>query len=119
MKTLIITLVVISSLLSARSALAHGGHGGHDEPPRVAPAALAEAQVRLRVAEEVARLVDVKKIPESWKEATFRTVERKPTPAGWEWLATLDNPKGKKNEQTLYVFLKPTGEFVAANFSGK
>ncbi len=89
------------------------GHEGHDE----APPMLSDSQVKTRVGEEVTRLIGAKKVPATWKEATLRTVERRPTAVGWEWVATLDNPKEK--EKTLFVFLKPSGEFVAANFSGK
>lgn len=114
MNSRIIAAGLFLSFATAQSALAHGGH----EPP-VAPTVLTEAQVKLRVAEEITRLIETKKIPESWKEGTVRSVERKPTPAGWEWVATVENAKGKDNEKTLFVFFKPAGQFVAANFSGK
>ena len=35
-----------------------------------------------------------------------------------EWVVTFDNEKGVKGKK-LYIFLKLSGEFVAANFTGK
>jgi hypothetical protein len=61
-------------------------------------------------------LVSIKKVEASWKGASAKSVEQK----GTEWLVTFENPKAKDKEKTLlYVFLKASGDFVAANFTGR
>jgi hypothetical protein len=112
-----LALALALVLASSGTLLAHPeGHG-----PRPAPtaASLDEEAAKRRGAEEVARLVSVKKIPESWKDAAkFNAIKKKGDAKKWEWLITYDNDKETSNKR-LYVFLKPSGEFVAANFTGK
>jgi len=62
----------------------------------------------------VERLIKVQKINPSWKKAKFD----KSVMVKKEWLVTFTNKKGVKGKK-LYIFLKKSGEFVAANFSGK
>jgi hypothetical protein len=96
----------------AMTVLAHPDH--KHEAPR--PEIDAEA-AKARATEELARLVTKKKLEPSWQEATIKGIEKREGKKGWEWLATFDNKAvaGK----VLYVFLKPSGDFVAANFTGK
>lgn len=62
----------------------------------------------------VSRLVKLKKIDASWLEAKLDKSEMKNN----EWVVTFNNDKGIKGKK-LFVFLKKSGEFVAANFTGK
>lgn len=102
-------LALIAGLASSSVATAHEGHD-HDAP------ALSADGVKARAVEEVARLVSIKKIEASWKGASAKSVEKK----GTEWLVTFENLKAKDKDRTLlYVFLKSSGDFVAANFTGK
>jgi hypothetical protein len=78
-----------------------------------------EAAAKVRGQEEIARLVSVKKIPGSWKDAArFDAIKKSGDEKKWEWLLTFDNDQVSENKR-LYIFLKPSGEFVAANFTGK
>jgi hypothetical protein len=62
----------------------------------------------------IERLIKAKKLVTSWKQAKFdKSVMKKN-----EWLVTFDNEKGEKGKK-IYIFLKKSGEFVAANFTGK
>ncbi|MFT6071007.1 MAG: hypothetical protein ACJAT2_002856 [Bacteriovoracaceae bacterium] len=62
----------------------------------------------------IERLVKAKKIEASWINSKFdKSVMKKN-----EWVVTFDNEKGVKGKK-LYIFLKDSGEFVAANFTGK
>jgi hypothetical protein len=108
------------SLLATRGAIAHPDH---DHPRKGAPtaptAAIEEDAAKARAQEELVRLVSVKKIDPSWKDAgRLGTIKKVGDTKSWEWLVTFDNDKVKENKR-LYVYLKPSGEFVAANFTGK
>jgi hypothetical protein len=100
------------SLGGGQYALAHPGHK-HEARP-----AITEDAAKVRAKEEVNRLISKKKVPESWKEVAVKSVEKRTYKKGWEWVATLENPQATENK-VLYVFLKPSGDFVAANFTGK
>ena len=108
-KTRTIALALALGLGAAGQVLAHEGHnhGEHE-------AALTEAAVKTRAADEVTRLVGLKKLAATWKGLAAKSVEKK----GTEWLVTFENPKAPDNK-ILYMFLKSSGEFVAANFTGK
>jgi hypothetical protein len=105
-------LVCSTTLAAPPTARAHPGHD-HEAPPE-----LTEDAVKARAKEEVDRLVAKKKVPGSWKEIAVKTVEKRTYKKGWEWVAILENPQNETNK-TLYIFLKPGGAFVAANFTGK
>ena len=58
------------------------------------------------------------KIDTSWAKATFSKTEKKNFSGQMEWVVSFKNEKGVKGK-ILYIFLKDSGEFVAANFTGK
>ena len=66
----------------------------------------------------IERLVKIKKIDQSWLKGIFDKSEQKMFGKKTEWVVTFLNEKGVKGKK-LYIFLKPSGEFVAANFTGK
>jgi hypothetical protein len=109
-------LSVALASLTGQSAWAHGNH-----KHQTAKAEIGEERARTRAQQELERLVSVQKLEASWKESgQLKGVEKKRTGPAWEWLATFENPTvSDKSKKILYVFLKPTGEFVAANFTGK
>ena len=91
-------------------------HPQHDEP--MPPAStISEDAAKTRAREEVVRLAALKKVEDSWIQVPVKSVAKKTVDKRWEWLITFENAKAK--EKTLYVFLKPSGEFIAANFTGK
>ena len=98
---------------SAPAALAHPGHQEHE-----APAELDEPGAQERARKEIDRLIARKKLDASWKAAAHKATEKKPIKKTWEWLVTFENATAAK-DKVLYVFLRPTGKFVAANFTGK
>jgi hypothetical protein len=109
MKTL---LILVTLLLTSVSFAGPGGghsHGhGHGAP------AINKEKTGEIGRNQIERLIKAKKLNASWKKATFdKTVSKKN-----EWLVTFDNEKGVKGKK-LYIFLKKSGEFVAANFTGK
>jgi hypothetical protein len=111
--------VALASLasLAGQSALAHENH-----QHQTAQAEIGEERAKVRAQQELERLISIQKLEASWKESgQLKGVEKKKgTGPAWEWLATFENPTvADKSKKVLYVFLKPTGEFVAANFTGK
>jgi hypothetical protein len=109
----IIGLSLGLALVGGHIAMAHDDH--HHEP---APG-ISEEKAKVRAKEEVDRLASVKEIDPSWKDAGRLTaIEKKTYGHNWEWRATFQNDK-LKEKNVLYVFLKPMGEFVAANHTGK
>jgi hypothetical protein len=95
-------------------ALAHPDHQHQAPRPEID-----EAAAKTRAQAELERLMSKKKIDPSWKDAAINAVEKKQLKKRWEWLVTFNNPTADAKKQTLYVFLKPSGDFVAANFTGK
>jgi hypothetical protein len=114
--------LMMKSGLIAVLLTAGGGHVALAHPNHVHPAAkpeVDEAGAKARAQAELERLLSVKKIDATWKDVPVSTVEKKQMKKRWEWLVTFDNPAPDAKKKTLYVFLKPSGDFVAANFTGK
>lgn len=107
-------LTVITAVLTLSSgAFGHEGHA--PKPMKVAE--LGQEEASARAGDEVKRLVSIKKVDGAWSGAAVKSLEKKTTHGNWEWVATFEAPNTK--EKLLFVFLKPSGEFVAANFTGK
>jgi hypothetical protein len=114
MKITSLLFAVALSCAIGQSALAHDDHH-HKAPPK---APLSEEEVKTRAQEELQRLVTDQKVEASWKEAgKLKGVEQKKG-SKKEWLATFENATVAE-KKVLYVFLSATGDFVAANFTGK
>lgn len=65
-------------------------------------------------------LIEKGKIAKSWQSITQDKIEQVDGKKGKEWLVTFQNPNAKdKAKQTLYMFFTATGNFIAANFTGK
>lgn len=109
MKTLLLTFLVILSSTS----FAGPGHGHSHGAPAISTEQTGEIGRY-----QVERLVKSGKIDASWKSSTFEKSEKKAFLGKMEWIVTFNNEKGVKRKK-LYIFLNESGEFVAANFTGK
>lgn len=114
-------LILITMFVMGTTAWAGPGHshshtkpGGHSHGPTT----LNQKEAKEAGEFHVERLVKLKKIDKSWLKATHEKSEQKKFGKKTEWLVTFLNEKGVKGKK-LYIFLKPSGEFVAANFTGK
>ncbi|WP_127717037.1 DUF6488 family protein [Halobacteriovorax sp. HLS] len=112
-------LLLIGSLLFSFSSFAGPG-GGHSHGHSHSHS---KKSISIEKTEEVGRyhvkrLINSGKIDASWKSSTFDKSEKKKFGKKTEWVVTFDNEKGVKGKK-LYIFLKLSGEFVAANFTGK
>lgn len=113
MKSLILFLIFTLST----SVFAGTGHShGHGNSHKVV--ALSQKETGVIARTHVARLVKSEKIDVTWKSAVLDKSEKKNFNGHTEWVVTFNNEKGIKGKK-LYIFLKESGAFVAANFSGK
>ncbi len=114
-------LLLIGNLLFSFSGFAGSG-GGHSHFHGHSHSHSKKSISKEKTSEigryHVERLVKVGKIDASWKNSIFNKSEKKTFGKKTEWVVTFDNEKGVKGKK-LYIFLKLSGEFVAANFTGK
>ncbi|PIK14099.1 DUF6488 family protein [Halobacteriovorax sp. JY17] len=109
----IITILITLTLTSISFAGPGGGHSHGHGHSHSAPMISKEKTEKIG-REHIQRLIKAKKIDTSWLNSKFDKSEMKKN----EWIVTFDNDKGVKGKK-LYIFLKKSGGFVAANFSGK
>lgn len=119
MKTLILAL----SLILSTAGFTQSGHShdhGHDHGHGHSheAAAIPKEKTGEIGRTHVERLIKSKKLDASWKSAVFGKSEKKKFKDRTEWVVTFNNEKGVKGKK-LFIFLTESGEFVAANFTGK
>lgn len=116
MKTLFIAL---SLILSPVSASAGGGHD-HGHGHSHGPVLITQSQAKSVAAGRVMMLVEQEKVDKSWGEAAIASAEKKMNGNQSEWLITFKNSQvSDLAKDTLYIFLSSTGDYIAANFTGK
>lgn len=108
-----LTKVVLGAVLLAGLVATSAAHPGHGDP-------ISREQAVQRASAEIDRLVSAGKIEKSWKiAAVLKTASIQEAGDAREWALTFSNPQAKQEQQTLYVFLDETGEYLAANFTGR
>jgi len=114
MNVLNLWVTLTLSLSFGASAYAHSDHVHKEKKPVSAEVAKANAQ------KSVAKFIELKKLDASWKKAELLSVEKKKFGSKFEWLVVFAN-KLEKDEakKKLYVFLRLSGVFLAANHTGK
>ncbi len=115
-KFLIMTIIAASSLslssgVSADPAGSCHFHGSKPaEPDTVSRCAWERKEI----------LIEKAKIDSSWDSIQQDRLEQVEGKKGKEWLVTFRNPNARdKAQETLYMFFTLTGNFIAANFTGK
>ena len=117
MKKIIFCLMVLTAFTAIPAFGAGGhGHGGYADHGHDHHTALSETQIIEKASGYVAKLVEKGKLDPSWQGIS-------PTEAKendhHEWVVTFYNSKVEDPEkQTLYMFLSPSGKYIAANFTG-
>jgi hypothetical protein len=109
-------LVLVTFLLLPMISFAGPGHG-HSHSHGHTKAVSIEETKKIAM-KHVNRLVKANKIDKSWTSATYDKSIKKKFNGQTEWVVTFNNDKGVKGKK-LFIFLKLSGKFVAANFSGK
>ena len=102
------------ALAAAVALIPFGQAVAHDHHDNEAQQALSEEALKARATDEMNRLISIKKIDVSWKGMPVKGIEQR----GSEMVVTFENAKAKENK-VLYVFLRPSGDVVATNFTGK
>lgn len=110
-------LSIVLVLLLTSAVFAGPGHGHSHDHSESSPAISKEKTLEIGKS-HVERLIKEGKIDISWKEAKYDASEKKKFGHNTEWVVTYKNDKGVKGK-ILYIFLKESGEYVAANFTGK
>jgi hypothetical protein len=106
--------IILTTLILSFTSYAGPGAPGHSH----AAPAIAKESTSAIGRYHVERLVKKGKIDKSWMNSEFEKTVKKTFGKRKEWVLTFTNSKGVKGKK-LYIFLKMSGEFVAANFSGK
>lgn len=117
MKKFLITVMIAASGLSLSSSVSADPAGSchfHGNKP-------AEPDTVSRCAwERKEMLVEKARIDSSWETIEQDRLEQVEGKKGKEWLVTFKNPNARdKAQETLYMFFTLTGNFIAANFTGK
>lgn len=100
-------------LFSLWGSLAFAGTGHSHAPVEADKASVIATKV-------VSNLVNQNVIDASWTSVTIASIEQKVFGGNREWVATFNNPQvADKNKQTLYIFMTLSGEYLAANYTGK
>ena len=112
-------LCICLSLSVAYAGPGHGqkhSHGhSHSHKKRVN---VTEKETKEIGKHHIDRLVKAGKIDKSWENAKYDLSLKKKFGKRLEWVVTYTNDKGKKGKK-LFIFLRLSGKFVAANFTGK
>jgi len=114
-KILIITLALTLSPLAATAGGGHDHGHAHSDAVQINKSQ-AESAATLRVNS----LVNKGKISKSWESAKIETTEKKMNGYQAEWVVAFKNAQEKDTTKSmLYVFLTTSGDYIAANFTGK
>lgn len=116
MKKLLMITIFVAGILVTGAAMAGEASSCHFHGNKVAT----EETVINCAIEQKERLIKQAKIDPSWRTIKQDKIEIVEGKKGPEWLVTFTNPSvGEKAKEKLYLFFTPTGNFIAANFTGK
>lgn len=105
-------MIMMMFALTAVSAQAAGGHDDHGHG-----AELSKSQIEQKASGLVAKIVEKGQLDPSWKQIKPQKASET---RNHTWLVTFVNPEIKESDKkTLYMFLTLSGEYLAANFTGK
>jgi hypothetical protein len=114
MSKMLVSMFLVTTFTAANFAFAHSDH--HHPPKKPVTAEVAKTKAK----EGIAQLIKMKKIDKSWTKADLLGVEKRKFAEKEEWVATFHNKTVKDAaKQKLYVFMKLSGDFIAANYTGK
>lgn len=116
MKTLITTLI-LSTLIATAPAMAGSNHEhGHGH----SHGSVSKEKVVYKAEKRLKRLALQGKIDKVWVGKKATAIDKKTYSGQEEWVVTFNNPKiADKSKQTLYMFFKLDGHYLATNYTGK
>ncbi len=113
-KIMLLGLVLAFSSMNAFAGSGHDHGHGHSQAPVSAETAKANAVQILN------QMVEEKVLDMSWRSVPVASVQKKAVNGQEEWVVTFVNEKvSDASKKTLYIFLSLSGEYEAANFTGK
>jgi len=116
MKFLLLVLLVLFSInVSANEE--HNSHGGGN-PYEEFGIPIVENQAVDFSRSIINRLVENKKLIDSWLDVTHVRSEKKVFKADPEWVVSFKNDKVTGDKEVIYIFLSQYGDFLGANFTG-
>ena len=114
LNTLLLGLIfsLFSMLAVAGSGHSHG-HGHSHEPVN-------QSTANAKAAKIVKNFIKQNTIDKSWASASLSSSEKKLFNGKQEWVVTFDNNKmADTKKRKLYIFLTLSGNYIAANYTGK
>ncbi|MDX8388324.1 MAG: DUF6488 family protein [Ghiorsea sp.] len=115
-KTIILTIALMASPLTALAGGSHGHGHSHGTPA----ASITQSEAIEIAKHQVTVLVEASKVEKSWSPAIVESAEQKTYGHEPEWVVTFKNSKVlDPAKSTLYIFLSAKGKYIAANFTGK
>jgi hypothetical protein len=116
MKKLLMITIITASLGATDLVLADERSGCHFHGNKAASSETVAGCALQR--KEI--LIKNGKIDKSWQPISQDKIEQVEGKKGKEWMVTFQDPNAKdKTKETLYMFFTTTGNFIAANFTGK
>jgi len=98
-------------------AIAGGGHDhghGHSHSP------VNQATANSKATKIISSFIKQKTLDKSWASTTVRSSEKKMFNGKQEWVVSFINEKvADAKKRKLYVFLTLSGDYIAANYTGK
>jgi len=114
LKTLLLTFTL--SLFSV--AVIAGG--GHDHGQGHSHSAVDQTTVNSKATKVITSLIKNNKLDKSWAGIAVNSSEKKIFNGRQEWVVSFVNNKvTDAKKRKLYVFLTLTGDYIAANYTGK
>lgn len=112
-----ILLLGLTLGLFSMMAIAGGGHDhghGHGHEP------VNQATANLKATKIIASFIKQKTLDKSWAGTTVSSSEKKMFNGSQEWVVSFINEKvADTKKRKLYVFLTLSGDYIAANYTGK
>ena len=106
------TLALFSTLTIAGGSHDHG-HGHSHEPVN-------QATANSKATKIIANFIKQKVLNKSWAGTTVSSSEKKIFNGEQEWVVSFINKKVEDaKKRKLYVFLTLSGDYIAANYTGK
>ena len=119
MKKLLANVIALTSSTPSFAGPGHGHSHEHEHGHSHDHMLVISKKKTIEIGEHhIERLIKAGKLDSSWEDAKFENSEKKKFDNKTEWVVTFNNAKGVKGKK-LYIFLKLSGEFIAANFTGK
>lgn len=114
LKTLLLSLTFG---LFSMAAIAGGGHNhghGHSHEP------VNQATANLKATKIIANFIKQKTIDKIWASTTVSSSEKIMFNGKQEWVVSFENEKvTDAKKRKLYIFLTLSGDYIAANYTGK